>query len=115
MKKNDWKDRLGVMYSTNPEFQYRMEEVEAEGDTLPKEKQLLRISLDKRNRGGKVVTLVTGFRGTADDLAALGKCLKVKCGVGGSAKDGEIIVQGDLRTKVLEILQKEGYAKSRII
>ncbi|MDR1203727.1 MAG: translation initiation factor [Tannerellaceae bacterium] len=114
MKKNDWKDRLGVMYSTNPEFQYSTEE-EAKEDTLPKEKQLLRISLDKRNRGGKVVTLITGFRGTAGDLEVLGKYLKVKCGVGGSAKDDEIIIQGDLRTKVLEILQKEGYIKSRII
>lgn len=114
MKKNDWKDRLGIMYSTNPDFQYNTGE-EGEEETLPKEKQLLRISLDKRNRGGKAVTLITGFRGTTDDLAALGKFLKVKCGVGGSAKDGEIIVQGDLRTKVLEILQKEGYTKSRII
>lgn len=114
MKSNDWKDRLGVMYSTNPDFQYNTDE-EVEQDTLPKEKQLLRISLDKRNRGGKAVTLVTGFRGTADDLTALGKLLKVKCGVGGSAKDGEIIVQGDLRPKVLEVLQKEGYVKSRII
>lgn len=114
MKNNDWKDRLGVMYSTNPDFQYNTED-DAEEETLPKEKQQLRISLDKRNRGGKVVTLVTGFRGTTDDLTALGKLLKVKCGVGGSAKDGEIIVQGDLRQKVLEILQKEGYVKSRII
>lgn len=102
------------MYSTNPDFQYDKEEEEVE-DTLPKEKQQLRISLDKRNRGGKAVTLVTGFRGTTADLEALGKFLKVKCGVGGSAKDGEIIVQGDVRSKVLEILQKEGYAKSRII
>lgn len=114
MKDNNWKDRLGVMYSTNPDFQYDKEETEEES-TIPKEKQLLRISLDKRNRGGKAVTLVTGFRGTTDDLTALGKFLKVKCGVGGSAKDGEIIVQGDLRPKVLEVLQKEGYVKSRII
>lgn len=114
MKNNDWKDRLGVMYSTNPDFQYDKGD-EADEETLPKEKQLLRVSLDKRNRGGKMVTLVTGFRGTADDLAALGKSLKVKCGVGGSAKDGEIIVQGDLRGKVLDILRKEGYIKSRII
>lgn len=114
MKDNNWKDRLGVMYSTNPDFQYDKEETEEES-TIPKEKQLLRISLDKRNRGGKAVTLVTGFRGTVDDLTALGKFLKVKCGVGGSAKDGEIIVQGDLRPKVLEVLQKEGYVKSRII
>lgn len=114
MKNNDWKERLGVMYSTNPDFQYEKGDEEEE-DTLLKEKQLLRISLDKRNRGGKAVTLVTGFRGTADDLTSLGKFLKIKCGVGGSAKDGEIIVQGDLRQKVLEILQKEGYVKSRII
>ena len=105
MKSNDWKDRLGIMYSTNPDFQYNTGDEEEE-ETLPK---------DKRNRGGKAVTLVTGFRGTTGDLEALGKFLKVKCGVGGSAKDGEIIVQGDLRPKVLEILQKEGYVKSRII
>lgn len=114
MKSNDWKERLGVMYSTNPDFQYDKEEEEVE-DTLPKEKQQLRISLDKRNRGGKAVTLVTGFRGTTADLESLGKFLKVKCGVGGSAKEGEIIVQGDVRPKVLELLQKEGYVKSRII
>lgn len=114
MKKNDWKERLGVMYSTNPDFRYETND-EAEEETLPKEKQLLRISLDKRNRGGKVVTLITGFCGTEADLADLGKFLKVKCGVGGSAKDGEIIIQGDFRQKVLELLQKEGYTKSRII
>ena len=85
MKDNDWKDRLGVMYSTNPDFQYNTGDTEEE-DTLPKEKQALRISLDKRNRGGKMVTLITGFRGTSEDLTALGKLLKVKCGVGGSAR-----------------------------
>ena len=102
MKTNDWKDRLGVMYSTNPDFQYNTGDTEEE-DTLPKEKQALRISLDKRNRGGKMVTLITGFRGTSEDLTALGKLLKVKCGV------------GDLRAKVLDILRKEGYSKSRTI
>lgn len=112
MKNNDWKDRLGVMYSTNPDYQYNTEEKEEE-ETLPKDKQQLRISLDKRNRGGKAVTLVIGFRGTNDDLTILGKMLKVKCGVGGSVKDGEIIIQGDMRAKVLEILQKEGYTKSK--
>ena len=75
----------------------------------------MRVSLDKRNRGGKMVTLVTGFHGTADDLATLGKLLRVKCGVGGSVKDGEIIVQGDFRARVVEILRAEGYAKSRQI
>lgn len=114
MKKNDWKDRLGVLYSTNPDFNYETVQ-ETEEDTLVPEKQPLRIQLDKRNRGGKVVTLITGFRGTTDDLQTLGKLLKTKCGVGGSAKEGEIIIQGDFRTKVLELLQKEGYTKSRII
>lgn len=111
---NDWKDRLNVVYSTNPDYKYDTGDTE-EQDTLDKEKQQLRISLDKRNRKGKAVTLITGFIGTVDDLEALGKFLKVKCGVGGSAKDGEIIVQGDFRNKILELLQKEGYAKTRII
>jgi len=114
MKDNDWKNRLGVLYSTNPDFNYDTEDQE-EGETLAKEKQKLRISLDKRNRKGKVVTLITGFCGTNEDLTALGKLLKIKCGVGGSAKEQEIIVQGDIRKKVLEILQKEGYIKSRIL
>ena len=108
MKNNDWKDRLGMVYSTNPDFKYDSEE-EEEKDTLPKEKQSLRISLDKRNRGGKTVTLITGFIGTNEDLTALGKFLKVKCGVGGSAKDGEILVQGDFRDKILQLLLQKGY------
>ena len=111
---NDWKDRLNVVYSTNPDYKYE-KDGEDEQDTLAKEKQQLRISLDKRNRKGKAVTLITGFVGTTDDMEELGKFLKVKCGVGGSAKDGEIIVQGDFRNKILELLQKEGYAKARII
>ncbi|MGP1462589.1 translation initiation factor [Tannerella sp.] len=108
MKQNDWKSRLGVMYSTNPDYEYQTDK-EAEEETLPKDKQRLRITLDKRNRGGKVVTLVSGFRGTGNDLAALGKLLKTRCGVGGSTKDGEIIIQGDWRQKVADILTKEGY------
>lgn len=110
MNNNDWKKRLGVMYSTNPDFRYETDE-EREAETLPKEKQKLYIALDKRNRGGKMVTLVTGFQGTSEDLEALGKLLKVKCGVGGSAKEGEIIIQGDFRQKVAEILVNEGYRK----
>ena len=111
---NDWKKRLDIVYSTNPDYHYQIEDEESEA-TLPKEKQLLRVSLDKRNRKGKAVTLVTGFRGSDEDLQELGKLLKMRCGVGGSAKEGEIIVQGDHRTKVLDILQNEGYAKARII
>jgi len=114
MKKNDWKERLNVVYSTNPDYQYEIDGQE-EVDTLPNEKQLLRISLDKRNRGGKKVTLITGFVGTEEDLQTLGKLLKTKCGVGGSAKEGEIIIQGDFRQKILELLHKESYIKARII
>ena len=108
MKQNDWKSRLGVMYSTNPDYKYQMDE-EAEEETLPKEKQRLHITLEKRNRGGKVVTLVSGFRGTGNDRSALGKWLKTRCGVGGSVKDGEIIIQGDWRQKVTDLFTEEGY------
>ena len=112
MKKNDWKDRLNVVYSTNPDFGYEMDNDE-EQVTLDKDKQNLRVSIDKKNRGGKVVTLITGFVGTEDDLKELGKFLKSKCGVGGSAKDGEVIVQGDFKQKVLELLKKEGYTQTK--
>ena len=91
MKNNDWKDRLNVVYSTNPDFNYDMDD-DQEQVTLDKSKQNLRVSLDRKNRGGKVVTLITGFVGTENDQKELGKMLKSKCGVGGSAKDGEIIV-----------------------
>lgn len=111
---NDWKDRLNVVYSTNPDYKYDSED-EEEVVALPKEKQLLRIELDKRNRKGKSVTLITNFVGSDDDLQDLAKSLKTRCGVGGSARDGEILLQGDFRTKVLELLQKDGYAKARII
>lgn len=108
MKDNDWKERLNVVYSTNPDFSYEKED-EPEADTLSPTKQQLRISLDKRNRNGKSVTLITGFVGLDDDLKELAKMLKTKCGVGGSSKDGEILIQGDFRTKVSEILKAAGY------
>lgn len=111
---NDWKKNLNMVYSTNPDFQYESDETPEE-ETIPNEKQLLRVVLDKKQRRGKAVTLVTGFVGTDEDLNELGKMLKVKCGVGGSVKDGEIIVQGDVRDKVLTILQKERYSKTRVI
>lgn len=111
---NDWKKRLDMVYSTNPDYHFN-EESEANIETVAEGKQLLRISLDKRNRKGKSVTLITGFIGSDEELNTLGKLLKTKCGVGGSTKDGDIIIQGDHRNKVLDILQKEGYVKSRII
>lgn len=112
MSKNDWKSRLNVVYSTNPDFVYESED-EEEVETLDKEKQNLRVYLDRSHRNGKTVTLVKGFTGTEDDLKELAKVLKTKCGVGGSVKDGEIIIQGDFRTKVVDILLKEGYKKSK--
>lgn len=112
MKKHDWKERLNVVYSTNPDFNYDIEEDE-EQTTLEPAKQNLRVAIDKKNRGGKVVTLITGFVGTEEDLKTLGKLLKTKCGVGGAAKDGEIIIQGDFKLKVVELLKKEGYVKTK--
>lgn len=105
--------RTGVVYSTNPDFSYQTND-EAEAPTLPPQQQQLRVQLDKKQRGGKQVTLITGFVGTNDDFQKLGKLLKTKCGVGGSAKDGEIVVQGDFREKVLEVLIKEGYKAKKI-
>ena len=113
-KENDWKDRLNVVYSTNPDFKYELDD-EEEQTTLQPSQQRLRVQLDRKNRGGKVVTLVTGFIGTEDDLKELGKVLKSKCGVGGSSKDGEIIVQGDFKQKVLELLKKEGYTQTKTV
>ena len=100
--------RTGVVYSTNPDFTYQSDE-QGETATLPPNQQQLRVQLDKKQRGGKQVTLVTGFVGTDADLQALGKLLKTKCGVGGNAKDGEVLVQGDFRDKVLAVLVQAGY------
>ena len=100
--------RTGVVYSTNSDFAYQTNEP-AETATLPPDQQQLRVQLDKKQRGGKQVTLITGFVGTDADLQALGKLLKTKCGVGGNAKDGEVLVQGDFRDKVLAVLTQAGY------
>ena len=109
---NDWKESLGVVYSTNPDFSYETE-AENEEMTLPPRQQKLYVSLDRKNRKGKSVTLVTGFVGQEDDLKELGKLLKTRCGVGGSAKNGEIFIQGDFRERVIEILKTEGYIVKR--
>jgi translation initiation factor 1 len=112
-KKNDWKTREGVVYSTNSEFSYSHSQHE-EHTTLPPAQQTLRALLDKSGRAGKQVTLVTGFIGTSADLESLTKMLKTKCGVGGSCKEGEILIQGDVRDKLVAILTKEGYKARKI-
>ena len=108
MADNDWKSRLGVVYSTNPDFKYASDE-QPEAELLPPARQQLRVWLDRKQRAGKVATLVRGFVGPDADLQELGRLLKTRCGVGGSAKEGEILIQGDHRDRVVEILTKLGY------
>lgn len=111
MSKNKKPDQFGFVFSTNPDFQFQHEETP--GEELPKEKQKLRIMLDKKQRRGKAVTLITGFEGPEEKLKELGKQLKSKCGVGGSVKGGEILLQGDHRDKVMEFLLQEGYSATK--
>lgn len=113
MKKTEnWKDRLNIVYSTNPDFNYTTDE-EEEAETPAPSQQKLRVQLDRKQRGGKVVTLITGFTGSAEDLKELGRTLKNKCGTGGSAKDGEIIIQGDFKARVIELLKEMGYSQTK--
>lgn len=105
-KKN--KGLQGIVYSTDPDFGYTYDYSEIQETPEPR-LQDLRVQLDRKQRAGKAVTLVTGFAGKQDDLELLGKKLKQKCGVGGTAKDGEIIIQGDFRDKILALLLAEGY------
>ena len=107
MKKNK-KNRINVVYSTNPDFQFE-EDNDGVEETLPAVQQSLYVSLDKKNRGGKAVTIVEGFMGLEEDLKDLGKELKSKCGVGGSAKDGIILIQGNFVEKIYTILISKGY------
>ncbi len=108
MANNDWKSRLNVVYSTNPDFRYEEEE-KRERQTLPAAQQQLKVWIDRKQRAGKQVTLVRGFVGTEDDLKELARMLKSKCGVGGTAKDGEILIQGDFRDRIVDVLVKAGY------
>lgn len=107
-KKKIINDFSGIMYSTDPSFEYEDQQSNTD-EPLVNAQQDLRVTLDRKNRGGKAVTLITGYRGNEEDLQVLAKFLKSKCGVGGGAKDGEILIQGDFRDKVLLLLQKEGY------
>ncbi len=102
------KNRIDIVYSTNPDFDYEYDEQE-ELETLPPQQQDLRVSLDKKQRKGKQVTLITGFIGTDADLKTLAKTIKNKCGVGGSSKNGEILIQGDFREKVINLLLDLNY------
>jgi translation initiation factor 1 len=112
-KTNDWKKRDGIVFSTADSFDYQFGEEESQ-DTLSPNQQKLRILLDKKSRAGKQVTLIEGFVGSEEDLKELGKLLKNKCGVGGSTKDGEILIQGDHRDKVLQVLTQAGYGAKKV-
>lgn len=113
MSKKNKPDNRGFVYSTDPGF--RFEEEHTTADTLPASAQQLRVYLDTKHRAGKAVTLIGGFKGKDEDLQELGKKLKSFCGTGGSAKNGEIIIQGDQRDKVMQWLQKNGYKNSKRI
>lgn len=106
------KKRVGVVFSTNPNFEYTDDSSE-ECATLPKNQQKLRMQMERAGRGGKTVTLVKGFIGKDEDINALCKLLKQRCGVGGAVKDGEIIIQGDHRQRMVELLRKEGYTQTK--
>lgn len=107
-RNNDWKKRDGIVYSTSDNFEFDSQDSNSE-DSLSPSQQNLKVMLDKKARGGKKVTLVEGFQGSEEELKELGKTLKSKCGVGGSSKDGEILIQGDHREKVVQLLLDLGF------
>ncbi|MFM7300876.1 MAG: translation initiation factor [Crocinitomicaceae bacterium] len=109
-KKN--KKWVNVVYSTNPDFQYEQEQ-EEQSETLEKNQQKLYVSIDRKQRAGKEVTLIEGFVGVEDDLKELGKLIKTKCGVGGTVKENEILIQGNFKDKIFDLLIKEGYTQTK--
>ena len=111
-KNNDWKERLGVVFSTNPDFAYQDEDQQPM-DSLAPGQQKLRLRIEKNGRGGKTVTVVSGFVGKEEELKELARMLKTRCGVGGSCKEGEIIIQGDFKNRIIDILKQEGYTNSK--
>ncbi len=112
-KDNDWKDRLNIVYSTNPDYNYQMEDDEQEEELIPANMQKLRTRIEKKGRGGKTATVISGFIGPEKDLEDLARTLKTHCGTGGSVKDGEIIIQGELKDKVISKLKALGYTQSK--
>jgi translation initiation factor 1 len=104
------KERINVVYSTNPDFSFEHDE-EEDLETLEKNQQRLYVSIDRKSRGGKEVTLIEGFIGEEEDLKDLGKFLKNKCGVGGTVKDGEIMIQGSFKDKIFDLLKVDGYTQ----
>jgi len=105
----DWKDKLNFAYSTNPDFKPSDEDENQKQEVIPPSKQRLIVGIERKNRGGKCVTIVKGFIGSDDDIEELGITLKKLCGVGGTVKEGEIIIQGEIKQKVASILQEMGY------
>ena len=106
---NNWKKRLGVVYSTNSEFAFKNEKSEDEQETISIEKQVLYVSIDRKHRKGKIVTVISNFKGMSEDIDELAKLLKKRCGSGGSVKDSDILIQGEKRDIVIRILNSEGY------
>ncbi len=111
-KDNDWKERLGMVYSTNPEYNFQTDD-EPEEELLSPDRQKLRVSVEKHGHGGKTVTIVRGFTGPEESLKELARALKTFCGTGGAVKDGEILIQGELKEKIVTRLKATGYKDTK--